>query len=102
MRDALDLELTGATPAALDHYKRALHELQCFVGDPVASVEQAIAASPAFVMAHVLKGYLFGLATERAASAIAGSAHAAALPLGGTAREKAHVTALGKLAQGRW
>ena len=102
MRDALDLELTGATPAALAHYERAVHELQCFIGDPVASVESAISASPDFVMAHVLKGYLYGLATERAATAIAGSAHAAALPLGGTARERAHVAALGRLAQGRW
>jgi hypothetical protein len=102
MRDALDLELTGATPAALAHYERALHELQCFVGDPVGSVEKAIAAAPGFVMAHVLKGYLYGLATEREATAIAASAHAAALPLGGTARERAHVAALGSLAQGRW
>jgi hypothetical protein len=102
MRDALDLELTGATPATLDHYERALHELQCFVGDPVASVDKAIADAPGFVMARVLKGYLFGLATEREASAVAASAHAAALPLGGTVRERAHVSALGKLAQGRW
>src|SRR4051812_4812230 len=102
MRDSLDLELTGATPAALEHYERAVHELQCFIGDPVGSVEQAIAASPGFVMAHVLKGYLYGLATEREASAVAATAHGAALPLGGTAREKAHVAALGRLAQGRW
>ena len=102
MRDDLDLELTGATPTSLGHYQRALHELQCFIGDPVASVESAISASPDFVMAHVFKGYLHGLATERAATAIAASAHAAALPLGGTARERAHVAALGKLAQGGW
>ena len=101
-KDSLDLELTGASPQALAHYERSLHELQCFVGDPVASVEQAIAASPGFVMAHVLKGYLFGLATEREASAIAAQAHAAAVPAGGTAREKAHVAALGALAGGRW
>ena len=31
---------------------------------PSASVDKAIAANPGFVMAHVLKGYLFGLATE--------------------------------------
>ena len=101
-KDSLDLELTGASPQALAHYERSLHELQCFVGDPVASVEQAIAASPGFVMAHVLKGYLYGLATEREASAIAAQAHAAAVPAGGTAREKAHVAALGALAGGRW
>ena len=45
MRDALDLELTGVTPAALGHYERALRELQCFVGDPVGSVEKAIDAA---------------------------------------------------------
>ena len=46
---------------------RALHELQCFIGDPVGSVNAAIAANPGFVMAHVLKGYLYGLSTDREA-----------------------------------
>src|SRR4051794_35329622 len=101
-RDSLDLELTGASPEALVHYGRSLHELQCFVGDPVTSVEQAIAASPGFVMAHVLKGYLYALATERAAGVVAAEAHAAAAPAGGTVRERAHVAALGALAGGRW
>ena len=41
MRDSLGLEITGATPAALDHYERALHELQCFIGDPVATVDKS-------------------------------------------------------------
>src|SRR5262245_48385092 len=102
MRDSLGLEVSGATPAALDHYERSLSELQRFVGDPVGSVEQAIAAAPGFVMAHVLKGYLFGLATEREATAVAAESHAAAEKLSGTTREKAHVAALGKLAAGRW
>ena len=51
-------------------------------------------------MAHVFKGYLFGLATEREATAIAAGCHAAALPLAATAREQAHVAALGRLAAG--
>jgi tetratricopeptide (TPR) repeat protein len=102
MRDSLGLEVTGATPAALDHYARALSELQRFVGDPIGSVEQAIAAAPGFVMAHVLKGYLYGLATEREATAIASGSHAIAATLGGTPRETAHVAALGSLAAGRW
>jgi hypothetical protein len=53
-------------------------------------------------MAHVLKGYLFGLATEREATAVAADCHAAAAKLGGTPRERAHVAALGSLAAGRW
>jgi hypothetical protein len=101
-RDSLDLELTGATADALAHYERSVHELQCFIGDPVGSVDKAIAAAPGFVMAHVMKGYLFGLATEREATAIAAESHAAAAKLGGTARERTHVAALGKLVAGRW
>jgi hypothetical protein len=102
MRDSLGLDVSGATPAALDHYERALSELQRFVGDPVGSVEQAIAAAPGFVMAHVLKGYLYGLATEREATAMAAESHAAAVTLDGTPRERAHVAALGSLVAGRW
>lgn len=102
MRDSLGLEVTGATPAALDHYERSLSELQRFVGDPVASVDQAIDAAPGFVMAHALKGYLFGLATEREATVVAQQAAREAERLGGTARERAHARALGRLAAGAW
>jgi tetratricopeptide (TPR) repeat protein len=53
-------------------------------------------------MAHVFKGYLFGLATEREATAVAKTCHETALPLAATPREQAHVAALGHLAAGRW
>ncbi|QPC85562.1 tetratricopeptide repeat protein [Mesorhizobium sp. NBSH29] len=101
-RDAVGLSLTGASQTGVVAYQRAQRELQCFVGDPVASVDQAIAADPGFVMAHVLKGYLYGLSTERDAMAIAQSAHRAAAALGGTSRERSHVAALGQLATGGW
>lgn len=102
VKDSLGLVLTGATDASVALYEKAQHELRCFVGDPVGSVNGAIAASPGFVMAHVLKGYLYGLATEAAATAVAADCHAAAAGLGGTPRERAHVAALGQLTQGRW
>ncbi|MGO4833297.1 tetratricopeptide repeat protein, partial [Rhizobiaceae sp. 2RAB30] len=54
------------------------------------------------VMAHVFTGYLFGLATEREATAVAAECFSTASGLGGTERERAHVAALGHLAQGRW
>lgn len=93
---------SGATQTGLSSYGQALHELQCFIGDPVGSVDRAIADAPGFVMAHVLKGYLFGLATEREAMAVTAACHAAALPLAATTREQAHVAALGHLANGHW
>lgn len=102
LTDDLGLAVSGATAEALGHFEQAQHELQCFIGDPVASIDKAIAAAPGFVMAHVFKGVLFGLATEREATAVAADCAAAAKKLGGTAREQAHVAALGHLSRGNW
>jgi len=102
MKDAFGLAYSGATEAGFSSYGKAVHELQCFIGDPVGSIDSAIAGDPGFVMAHVFKGYLFGLATEPDATAVARSCHAAARPLSGSTREQAHVAAPGHLAEGRW
>lgn len=102
LKEAFGLTYSGATEAGFSSYARAVHELQCFIGDPVGSIDRAITDDPTFVMAHVFKGYLFGLATERDATAVARSSYDAALPLAATAREAAHVAALGHLADGRW
>jgi tetratricopeptide (TPR) repeat protein len=102
VRDSLDLTLSGADAAGAAHYEKALHELQCFIGDPVASVDAAIAASPDFVMAHVLKGYLFALSTDHEATPVVKECHQAAAALPATVRERGHVAALGHLAEGRW
>ncbi|TPK56219.1 tetratricopeptide repeat protein [Mesorhizobium sp. B2-4-19] len=102
IRDAFGLTFSGATEAGFTPYTQAVRELLCFIGDPVASVDRAISEDPGFVMAHVFKGYLFGLATERDATAVARACHEAALPLAATMREEAHVLALGHLANGRW
>jgi hypothetical protein len=102
VRDVFGLTLSGATEAGFVPYSQAVRELQCFIGDPVASADRAISENPGFVMAHVFKGYLFALATEREATMVAKACHETALPLAATAREQAHVAALGHLARGRW
>ena len=101
-RDSIGLTLSGADAAGAAHYAKALHELQCFIGDPVGSVNAAIAENPGFVMAHVLKGYLYGLSTDHEASAVARASHDTARDLPATPRERGHVAALGHLAEGRW
>jgi tetratricopeptide (TPR) repeat protein len=102
LRDNLGLAVTGATPEALGHYEEAMHQLQCFIGDPVASIDKAIAAAPGFAMAHVFKGVMFGLSTERDAIPVAREAGATAAGLAGNDRERAHAAALGQLAEGGW
>ena len=102
LQDVHGHELTGATEEAAAHFERGTHELRCFIGDPVASADRAIAAAPDFVMAHALKGYLYGLSTEAGAQPVVETCHAAASRVAATPRERGHVAALGHLAQGRW
>ena len=100
--DELGLALSGATAGSFAHYREALRGLQRFVGDPVAALDRALDADPGFEMAHVLKGYLYGLSTERAAQAVTLACFEAAATLPATDRERRHVAALGELAAGNW
>ena len=102
MKDVYGHPITGATAEALAHYERGLRQLQTFTGDPVASVDAALELAPRFVMAHALKGWLYGLSTDRTAMGVARTAHAAARDLPMTDREAGHIGALGKLVAGGW
>jgi tetratricopeptide (TPR) repeat protein len=102
MKDPLGLELTGADALPCSIIRARSSGLQCFTGDPVSTVEEAIAARPDFVMAHVLKGYLFALSTEAAAAEIAREIASVARKLPADEREARHVAALSALGAGRW
>lgn len=102
IRDDLGLPLTGADEGALADYRRALRQFQCYIEDPVASVDAALARRPDFVMAHALKAWLHLLGTEPEAIAVARDCHAAAARLSASARERGHLAAIGALLEGRW
>ena len=70
--------LSGASAAAREHYERALGLFRLYSGDPLADAEAALADSPGFVMAHVLKAWLNLLGTEPAG--VAGRARGATPP----------------------
>ena len=100
--DRLGLPMSGADEAAAAHFDEGLAQLQCFVGDPVAAADAAIARRPDFVMAHLLKAYLHALSTEKAAMAVTRDCVKKAAALPSSARERGHLAALGHLAEGRW
>lgn len=102
LKDSLGLAMTGASAGSLALYDEALRGLQRFVGDPVGALDKALAADPDFLMAYILKGYLYGLSTERAAQPVTQACFEAAERLAGTEREQRHVAALGALAAGNW
>ncbi len=94
--------LTGATAKSLIEYEQALWQLNLFTGDPVASAEAAIAASPDFVMAHALKAWLHLLGTEPAGRPVADDALDAAMRLPMNDPEQRHLIAISHLVDGRW
>lgn len=63
-KDHRGLTLTGASDNAITLYEKAIGEFQCYSGDPVASVDAALADSPGFAMAHILRAYLFITGTD--------------------------------------
>jgi hypothetical protein len=101
-RDSAGLSLTGANAEGLAHFETATHQLRCYIGDPVASVDAALTAAPQMVMGHTLKAYLYLLGTEPLALPMARDSVAAAADLAATERERGHVEAVRLLAEGRW
>ena len=100
--DSAGHEVTGATTEGLAHFEAATHQFRCYIGDPVATVDAALAAAPDMAMAHVLKAYLHLLGTESVALPVARECHAAAARLAATERERGHVEAVQRLTEGRW
>lgn len=94
--------LTGATPEAAILFDRAVAMFNIYQGDPFSCLDEAIQASPEFVMAHVLKAELLALATEPAANnmALAIVEKLKTMPL--SEREASHVMALKHLLAGHW
>lgn len=100
--DSLGLALSGANADSVHRYEQALHQLQCYIGDPVATVEAALAERPDFAMGHALHAWLHLLGTEPAALPVAGQDLARLTALPCTPRERAHGAAIAAWADGRW
>lgn len=94
--------VTGATEDALALYEEAVHAFNIYRGDPIASTDAAIEAAPDFVMAHVVKAWLYGLATEPAATAEARNIVAGIGSIPMDDRERSHVAALDMLLANNW
>lgn len=99
-RDVSGLFVSGASATAADGYDVAVDCFHCYAGPAPELLEQAIADSPGFTMAHVLKAWmnLVGAPPEAQVEGLA--AFQTAMTLGGDDREKGHVAALAALVSG--
>ncbi len=102
MKDFAGYELSGASARSHAALELGMHEFRCYIGDPVATVERALADSPELVMGHVLKAYLYLMGTEPGGLPVARDAHATAAALPANERETRHRQAIGHLTEGRW
>ena len=53
--DIRGVPVTGADTLALLRYETALNQFQSYTGDSIATIDEAIAAAPAFTAAHLFK-----------------------------------------------
>ncbi len=96
--------MTGADAFALTRYETALQQFQAYMGDPVATIDEALRAAPSFIAGHLLKALaLYTLAERRfvpmASEALfAARAHAAHA----NDRERGLIEATQLLVDGQW
>ena len=101
-KDSAGYAVSGAGPESLAAYEKAARELRCLVGDPVASVQVAIEASPAMTMAHALNAWLHLLGTEPGGLPVARASVQAAKAGFADDRERGHLQAIEHVVEGRW
>ncbi len=94
--------LSNATSRAADLFDAAVRSLNIYCGDPLARLEEAIADSPAFAQAYLLKGFILALATEPAATAAAFQLANSIRSMGMNDREASQSEVLEKLIAGHW
>ncbi|HYE44280.1 MAG TPA: tetratricopeptide repeat protein [Caulobacter sp.] len=100
IRDHHGLALSGASQAGADKYQQALEAYHCYAGDPVPLLDEAIAESPTFVMAHVLKAYLHLIASNPEAAAVGVEVFETVRHLPCNDREQGHIAAIGSMLAG--
>ena len=101
-RDLQGNLLAGADAQSAAAFDDALRAYATYHGDPVGALDRAIAATPDCAMLWLAKAWLFALATEPGATAMAREFFATAQSLPGGAREAAHGEALARLLAGNW
>lgn len=96
--------VTGADAFALARYEAALEAFQRYVGDPIATIDEALQASPSFIAGHLLKALALYTLAERRFVPLARDALDAASRHASRAndRERGLIAATELLVDGRW
>jgi tetratricopeptide (TPR) repeat protein len=94
--------LSNASADAARLFDAAVRSFNIYCGDPLAQLDEAIADSPAFAQAHLLRGFLLALATEPAATTQAREIVDRLRMLKLNERERSQFAAFEQLLAGNW
>src|SRR5688500_18804252 len=100
VKDQYGHDLSGASAAAAELYQKALDAYHCYAGDSLTPLDAAIADSPRFVMAYVLKAYLTLVGANTETAMLGVEAFNIAKDLNASSRELGHLAAIGSLLAG--
>ncbi|MGH8242497.1 MAG: tetratricopeptide repeat protein [Steroidobacteraceae bacterium] len=102
--DSRGLCVTTRSAAALERYEEAARQTHGYVGNPLATLDEALAEDPDFAMAHALRADLAAMSSEQGALPLIRSSVEALARIGNRAnwRERAHVAAASAWMEGRF
>lgn len=100
--DRRDTPVSHATDAALEAYETALQQLQSYRGDPLATIDAALAQHPDFLMGHLFKAGALMTAAENRFTAMARQSLNDAAKLKGNDREERLRNGIELLVQGHY
>jgi len=104
LTDSRGLAVSTRNGAALELYERAVAETHGYCGNPLVTLDEALAEDPDFAMAHALRADLAVMSTEQGALPIVQASVDAIERIGARAnpRERAHVAAARAWMNGRF
>ena len=99
LKDSRGLPVSTESDAALESYEKAVLETHGYFGNPLESLDAALAEDPDFAMAHALKADLAVMSSEQGALPLIRQGIEAFDRIGdrATARERAHIAAAREL-----
>jgi tetratricopeptide (TPR) repeat protein len=104
VQDARGVPVSCSDRSVLDVYEKALGQYQSYVGNPVATIDEALKYAPDFLLGHVFRATVLMTFSERrfAEEARGGVASAEPLLPHANARERGLVAAARRLVYGDW
>jgi tetratricopeptide (TPR) repeat protein len=104
LQDLRGEPVSAASDQALSAYETALTQFHSYTGDPLATIDAALANDPEFVLGHLLKVFALYTTSEQRYVGIAQDALQAARALAGKANAREHglIAAADLLLAGQW